>query len=105
MGRIERCGWRQDEQEKSKVKIPRCDIGTWGTRHLNFGLSLDNGRSSPTPVKSKSLPSGKQPRTGSARSRDREPASPRNQSVMQARERRSTFEQATLPQYRAQRTL
>jgi hypothetical protein len=25
-------GGKQDEQEKSKVKNPRCDIGTWGTR-------------------------------------------------------------------------
>ena len=26
---------RRDEQEKSKVKSPTCDIGTWGTRPLS----------------------------------------------------------------------
>jgi hypothetical protein len=31
MGRDERCG-RQDEEEKGKVKNPRCKTATWGTR-------------------------------------------------------------------------
>jgi hypothetical protein len=33
MGQDERCA-RQGEEEESKVKNPRCNIGTWGTRRF-----------------------------------------------------------------------
>jgi hypothetical protein len=50
MGKDYRCGRQQDEQEKSKVKNPRCKTGTWDTR-LPFRMRpVSNGAFAPSAI-------------------------------------------------------